>query len=199
MNIGYARVSTTNKQDDSLEKQIEILIDNGADKDNIYQEKVTATSTAQRIQLKEMIKHSRNGDTILITKIDRLARSITDLNKIVTELNEKGVSIKFIKENMTFSADSSNSLNTLLFNILGSFAQFERDLIVERTTEGRERAKSQGKHMGRKGSSSPKEIKKAIELYKERINNGLSVNDILKMTGVKRSTFYNKLKKIDNI
>lgn len=199
MNMGYARVSTTHKQDDSLEKQIEILIDNGADKDNIYKEKVTATSTAQRIQLKEMIKHSRNGDTILITKIDRLARSITDLNKIVTELNEKGVSIKFIKENMTFNADSSNSLNTLLFNILGSFAQFERDLIVERTTEGRERAKSQGKHMGRRSSSSPKEIKKAIELYKERLNNGLSVNDILKMTGVKRSTFYNELKKIDYI
>lgn len=199
MNIGYARVSTTNKQDDSLEKQLEILIDNGADKDNIYQEKVTATSTAQRIQLKEMIKHSRNGDTILITKIDRLARSISDLNKIVNELNEKGVSIKFIKENMTFSADSSNSLNTLLFNILGAFAQFERDLIVERTTEGRERAKSQGKHMGRRGSSSPKDIKKAIELYNNRETNGMSVKDILKLTSMKKSTFYYELKKVKTI
>ncbi|PKF37403.1 resolvase, partial [Macrococcoides caseolyticum] len=155
MKIGYARVSTTNKQNDSLEKQIEILIENGADPDNIYQEKVTATSTAQRTQLKDMIRHARKGDTILVTKIDRLARSISDLNKIVSDLNDKGVSVQFLKEQMLFSADDNNSINRLLFNILGSFAQFERDLIVERTSEGRERAKKEGKHMGRKGSSSP--------------------------------------------
>ncbi len=197
MKIGYARVSTTNKQDESLEKQIEILIENGADKDYIYKEKVTASSTAQRTQLQDMIKHSRKGDTILVTKIDRLARSISDLNKIVFELNQKGVSVQFLKENMTFSADDSNSLNTLLFNILGSFAQFERDLIVERTTEGRERAKKEGKHMGRKGSSSPKDIEKAINLYNNRETNKMSVSDILKVTSVKKSTFYNELKKIN--
>lgn len=197
MKIGYARVSTTNKQDESLEKQIEILVENGADIDNIYKEKVTATSTAKRTQLQDMIKHSRKGDTILVTKIDRLARSISDLNKIVSELNKKGVSVQFLKENMIFSADDSNSLNTLLFNILGSFAQFERDLIVERTTEGRERAKKEGKHMGRKGSSSPKDIEKAINLYNNRETNKMSVSDILKVTSVKKSTFYNELKKIN--
>lgn len=97
MKIGYARVSTTNKQNDSLEKQIELLIENGADPDNIYQEKVTATSTAQRTQLKDMIRHARKGDTILVTKIDRLARSISDLNKIVSDLNDRGVSVQFSK------------------------------------------------------------------------------------------------------
>ncbi len=196
MKIGYARVSTINKQDESLEKQIQILIENGADPDNIYKEKVTATSTAQRIQLQDMIKHSRKGDTILVTKIDRLARSISDLNKIVSDLNKKGVSVQFIKENMTFSANDSNSLNTLLFNILGSFAQFERDLIVERTSEGRERARKEGKHLGRKGSSSPKDIEKAIDLYNNRDTNKMSVSDILKVTSVKRSTFYHELKKV---
>ena len=82
-----------------------------------------------------------SGDTILVTKIDRLARSISNLNKIVSDLNDRGVSVQFLKEQMLFSADDNNSINRLLFNILGSFAQFERDLIVERTSEGRERAK----------------------------------------------------------
>ncbi|WP_181895081.1 recombinase family protein [Staphylococcus felis] len=97
---------------------------------------------------------------------------------------------------MTFEAANNNSLNTLLFNILGSFAQFEHDLIVERTTEGRERAKANGKKLGRKASSSKKDIDRAIELHKNRNENGLSVSDILKMTGVKKSTFYYELRKI---
>ncbi len=196
MKIGYARVSTTNKQNDSLENQIKILIENGADPDNIYKEKVTATSTAQRTQLQDMIKHARKGDTIVVSNISRLARSISDLNKIVSDLNEKGVSVQFLNENMTFSADESNSLNTLLFNILGSFAQFERDLIVERTSEGRDRALKEGKHMGRKGSSSAKDIKKAIDMYNNRDTNKMSVADILRVTGVKKSTFYHELKKV---
>ncbi|MCJ1764984.1 recombinase family protein [Mammaliicoccus sciuri] len=77
-----------------------------------------------------MIEYVRHGDLIIVTKVDRLARSISNLSKIVTYLNDKGVSIKFLKEQLTFEA-GNNSLNTLVFNILGSFAQFERYLIVE--------------------------------------------------------------------
>ena len=83
----------------------------------------------------------------------------------------------------------------LLFNILGSFAQFERDLIVERTTEGRERAKKQGKHMGRLGQDE-KTLKRAIQLYYERNKNGMSVNEIVKSTGIPRSTLYAKVKEV---
>ncbi|MFD4820231.1 recombinase family protein [Peribacillus butanolivorans] len=91
------------------------------------------------------MEFAREGDTLVVTKIDRLARSIMDLNKIVHELAEKGVNVRFVKEDMKFDgSNEGNSLQTLLFNILGSFAQFERDLIVERTTEGRERAKGKG-------------------------------------------------------
>lgn len=193
MIIGYARVSTIGQ---NLDSQIEQLKEQSAEK--IYKEQVTATSTKQRTELKSMIEHVRSGDIVVVTKIDRLARSISDLNKIVTELNSKGVSVKFIKEQMTFEAGNNNSLNTLLFNILGSFAQFERDLIVERTSEGRERAKANGKKFGRKPSSSRKDIDKAIDLYKNRSANGLSVSDILKMTGVKKSTFYYELKKVSD-
>ncbi len=194
MKLGYARVSTTN-QSDSLSKQIELLKESGVDSEYIFKEMVTGTSTAQRNSLKELQKMARKGDEIVVTKIDRLARSISDLNKIVTDFNERGISVRFIKDNLYFESDSKNSINTLLFNILGSFAQFERDLIVERTSEGRERAKKEGKHMGRKPSSTKTQINKALKLHAERDKNGLSVADILKMTSVKKSTFYNELKK----
>ncbi|GEN47188.1 recombinase family protein [Alkalibacillus haloalkaliphilus] len=191
MKIGYARVSTINQD---LETQKELLKQEGCEK--VYVEQVTGTSTKPRQKLKSMLDHVREGDEVIVTKIDRLARSIIDLNKIVQELNSKGVRVRFIKDNMEFKAgEEQNSMQTLLFNVLGSFAQFEADLIRERTSEGRERAKKQGKHLGRKGKD-PKDIQKALNLYDKRKQNNLSVNDISKMTGVPRSTIYHELHKI---
>src|SRR5699024_12673908 len=92
------------------------------------------------------------------------------------------------------SVNQYNSLKTLLFNDMEFFAQYERDLIVERTTEGRERAKRQGKHIGRP-AQPVQHIKRALKLYRERQTNEMSVNDISKMTGVPRSTIYHELKK----
>ncbi|MGJ7912623.1 recombinase family protein [Neobacillus sp. LXY-1] len=190
--IGYARTSTVG-QDNGLETQKHLLDEAGCKR--IFFEKVTGTSTINRNELKEATQFLDRGDTLIVTKIDRLARSIIDLHNIVRELNIKGVNVRFLKENIEFQAgENNNSLQTLLFNILGSFAQFERDIIVERTGEGRERAKKQGKHMGRP-SKNKKEIDKALKLYNDREANGLSVNDISKMTGVPRSSIYAELKK----
>lgn len=195
--IGYARVSTTS-QENGLETQRVMLEEAGASK--IFHEKITGTSTKQRIALKECLEYLREGDTLVVTKIDRLARSIFDLNKIVEDLKAKGINVMFLKENMVFEAQGKqNSLGTLLFNILGSFAQFERDLIVERTTEGRERAKEQGKHMGRKAGHSAKSMKKAIEQYNNRSDNKMSVSDILKLNGIPKASFYVELKKYETI
>lgn len=191
--VGYARVSTVG-QDNGLETQKQLLEEAGCKR--IFFEKVTGTSTAKRNELKEAIQFLDEEDMLVVTKIDRLARSIIDLNNIVKELNEKNVSVRFLKENIEFKAEeNNNSLQTLLFNILGSFAQFERDIIIERTGEGRERAKKQGKHMGRP-SKDKKAIEKALKLYAERESNGMSVNDISKITGVPRSTIYAELKKL---
>ncbi|TWD86828.1 TetR family transcriptional regulator [Neobacillus bataviensis] len=191
--IGYARVSTVG-QENGLETQKHLLEEAGCKR--IFFEKVTGTSTTKRNELKEAIQFLDKGDTLIVTKINRLARSIIDLNNIVNELNIKGVNVRFLKENIEFQAgENNNSLQTLLFNILGSFAQFERDIIVERTGEGRERAKKQGKHMGRP-SQDKRAIEKALKLYDERETNGLSVNDIAKMTNVPRSTIYAELKKL---
>ena len=187
--VGYGRVSSEGQE---LTAQIETLKESGCVK--LFVEKVTGTSTTNRIKLKELLEYVRQGDTLFVTKIDRLARSIIDLNKIVTELNEKGVSVVFLRDNITFGAGKDNtSLNKLMFNILGSFAQFERDIIVERTREGRKRAKAAGKHMGPVGQPEKKVIQ-ALELMANRQTNGMSVADIVKLTGVPKPTIYLKLK-----
>ena len=189
LRIGYARVSTVGQE---LELQELTLREAGCER--LYVEKVTGISTAPRTQLAAMLDHVREGDTVVVTKIDRLARSIIDLNKIVTELNDKGVSVQFIRDNITFEADKgASSISTLLFNVLGSFAQFERDIIVERTTEGRKRAKAAGKHMGRKGQPD-KKVQQALDLMANRHTNGMSVGDIVKVTGVPKPTIYLKIK-----
>ncbi|MDX6154525.1 recombinase family protein [Marinococcus sp. PL1-022] len=188
--IGYARVSTFH-QDFSSQQQL--LEEAGCHR--IFTEKVTGTTAIEREQLREAIRYARPGDILVVTKIDRLARSIIDLNNIVHELASEGISVLFLKDNMEFnSKDDTNSMQTLLFNVLGSFAQFEADLIRERTTEGRERAKAQGKHMGRPGQSD-KAVQQALQLFENRATNKMSVNDIVKVTGVPRSTIYAKRKR----
>ena len=133
----------------------------------------------------------REGDKLVVYKLDRLARSTFDLQKIAKDLEERGISLVFIKEQIDFSTPSGK----LMFTMLGAIAEFERDLIKDRTTEGRERAKAQGKHLGRKGKDE-KDVKKALKLYDERESNGISVNDIAKMTGIPRSTIYAKVKEM---
>lgn len=190
--FGYGRVSTS-KQD--LEIQIKKLLDCGIHENDIYIEKQSGSERTNRAQLEKLMQHVRQGDHLFVTKIDRLARSIIDLNNIVNELYDKGVSITFIDDSMTFKAgEKKEPLQTLLFNTLGSFAQFERDMIVSRTTEGRIKAINNGKKMGRKGQPETK-IKRAIHLYEEREINKMSVSDIVKLTGVPRSTIYYELKR----
>lgn len=188
--IGYARVSTPDQQ---FHSQVELLIEHGCNR--IFKEKMTGKSTKHREELQQAISYAREGDMLVVTKIDRLARSIIDLNNIVHKLAAKGVGVRFLKDNIEFQSDQqTHSMQALLFNVLGSFAQFEADLIRERTAEGRARAISQGKHMGRPGQSE-KAIQHALKLFNNREQNNMSVNDISKITNVPRSTIYTKAKK----
>src|SRR5699024_11997698 len=91
----------------------------------------------------------REGDTVIVSKIDRLGRSLVDLNKIVSDLVGKGAQVVFIDDNITFSGND-DAMNKLIFNMLSSFAEFEREIIVQRTTEGRERALKRGQRLGRR-------------------------------------------------
>ncbi|EDO0467896.1 recombinase family protein, partial [Listeria monocytogenes] len=186
---GYARVSTVGQD---LKTQQEKLLKQGIEEDYLYIEKKTATTTRNREALKDLIKNSRKGDIVYITKIDRLARSIIDLNNVMNEFLKKGVTVVFIDNNMTFSANAkSDPMQKLLFNVLGAFAEFERDMIVNRTTEGKIRAQQAGKKLGRKGQPD-QQIRKALTLMDDRASNNLSVSDIVKLTGVPKATIYKK-------
>lgn len=182
--IGYARVSTVGQ---SLENQIELLKEYGCIK--IFEEKQSGAKS-NRKALREALEYLREGDKLIVTKIDRLARSVRDLHNIASELEDKGIGLVFLKEQIDFSTPSGK----LMFTLLGAIGEFERDLINERTSEGRERAKKQGKHMGRP-SQPRKNLERALELFSNRETNGMSVNDIVKMTGVPRSTIYANVNK----
>lgn len=192
MKLGYARVSTVGQD---LETQIETLQSAGIKEDQMFIEKISGKKGTDRQQLEALLKHARAGDHIYVTKIDRLARSILDLNKIVNELLERDISITFLHHNMTFQANAKDDpFQMLLFNTLGSFAQFERDMIVSRTGEGRKRAMKNGKKMGRKGQPASS-IEQALELFKTKEEREMTVSDISKITGVPRSTIYAEYKK----
>lgn len=181
--IGYARVSSV-QQDLAL--QIEKLKEYGCEK--IYKEKESG-SKSDRVELARALDYLREGDKLVVYKIDRLARSTFDLHKIAKELKARSIGLVFINEQIDFTTPAGK----LMFTMLGAIAEFERDLINERTAEGRARAKEQGKHLGRKGRDE-KDVRKAVKLYQDRETNRLSVNDIVKMTGVPRSTIYAKVK-----
>ncbi|WP_227936034.1 recombinase family protein [Alkalihalobacillus deserti] len=181
--VGYARVST---KDQDLELQLDKLKDYGCEK--IFMEKQSGAKS-DREELARALDYLRDGDKLVVYKLDRLARSTFDLHKIAKGLEERGIGLVFLKEQIDFTTPPGK----LMFTMLGAIAEFERDLIAERTAEGRERAKAQGKHMGRVGKAE-KDVKKALKLYTERESNGLSVSDIVKMTGVPRSTIYAKAK-----
>lgn len=142
-NIRYIRVST---KDQNPARQLE---DEDMDFDKTFIEKVSGADR-DREQLKAMLDYVRAGDTVFVHSIDRLGRSLTDLKNIIEELRQKQVSVFFVKNGLEFKADKQNSAHELLFNILASFAQFERDIIRERQAEGIAKAKEQGKYKGRK-------------------------------------------------
>ncbi|MDZ5713557.1 recombinase family protein [Jeotgalibacillus haloalkalitolerans] len=193
--IGYARVSSVGQ---SLESQVEQLKAFGCKR--IFKEKESGAKS-DRKELQAALEFLEDGeldnngkiiykDKLIVTKIDRLARSTFDLQRIAGELKDRKVGLQFLKENIDFSTPSGE----LMFTMLGAIGQFERDIIKERTTEGRERAKLKGKHMGRP-SKPKKNIERAMVLYNEREDNGMSVNDISKLTDVPRSTIYAEIKK----
>lgn len=137
MKRGYIRVSTTGQD---LRSQRAKVKQAGAEK--VYSEKKSGTKTDGRTELAKLLKDLQRGDEVLVCKIDRLARSIMDLKNIILQVNEAGASITFLDNSLTFTPDSNNPMNELMLNMLASFAQFERDLIVSRTQEGKEYAKA---------------------------------------------------------
>jgi DNA invertase Pin-like site-specific DNA recombinase len=186
--VGYSRVST---REQKLDLQLDALKQHGCTK--IFMEKESG-GKSDRPELNAALGYLRHGDTLVVTKLDRLARSTFDLHRIAKQLDERGIHLVILKQNI----DTSTPAGKLMFTMLGAVAEFEKDLINERTAEGRARAKAKGTHMGRKGQDE-KQVKKALALFEARADNGLSVNEISSMTGVPRSTIYAKKKEQTNM
>ena len=181
MLIGYARVSTHEQtlalQQDALEKA-------GCEK--IFTDTVSG-SKAERKGLTDALSHLREGDTLVVWRLDRLGRSLRHLIDTITELNTRGVGFKSLTENI----DTTTSGGKLIFHIFGALAEFEREIIRERTQAGLASARSRGKVGGRPKALTSKEVQMLNSMAADK---SLTVSDICKTLGVGRTTFYRYLK-----
>ena len=189
MIYGYARVSTKGQAKDgnSLEAQEKILRENGAVV--IYHDAFTGTKV-DRPELNKLVGMLTDGDTLIVSKLDRLGRSLSKTSELITELLERGVTINILNLGVL----SNNSVNTLMRNVLLAFAQFERDMIVERTTEG--------KAICRETKPDWREGRERIELpdfqkfLKKQKDGLMTVDECCAELGISRRTWYNRVAEV---
>jgi DNA invertase Pin-like site-specific DNA recombinase len=180
--VAYVRVSSV---DQNTERQLEGIQSLSPDK--IFTDKCSGKDT-NRPQLEAMLSYVREGDTLVVHSLDRLGRNLDDLRRLVNLMTGRGVAVQFLKENLTFTGDDS-SMSKLLFNMLGSFAEFERSLIRERQREGIAVAKKAGVYRGRKPSLTAEQ---ADDLRK-RVASGQKKAVLAREFGVSRETLYQYL------
>jgi DNA invertase Pin-like site-specific DNA recombinase len=181
--VGYLRVSTL---DQSTARQLE-----GLELNVTFEDKVSGATT-DRPQLQAALKHCREGDTLVVHSMDRLARNLGDLLKIVDTLTERGVTVEFIKEGQTFKPGKDDPMATLMLQLLGAVAQFERDLIKGRQREGIELAKGRGAYKGRAPKLTPERVQELRA--KDTANGGKGRAGLARDFGISRETLYQYLK-----
>ncbi|MFS0785016.1 recombinase family protein [Shouchella sp. 1P09AA] len=186
MKVGYARVSTGLQ---NLDLQHDSLHSFGCEK--IFFDKISGAKK-KRDGLTEALEFVRQGDTLVVWRLDRLGRNMQELINVVNSLNDKGISFHSLQENITM--DKANSTGQLMFHLFAAFAEFERNLILERSAAGREAARSRG----RLGGRPEKFTNKDIEMLKTLVSNGTPIKDIAEMWGVSRTTIYRYLEKVKN-
>jgi DNA invertase Pin-like site-specific DNA recombinase len=139
--IGYKRVSSEGQNLDRQEL---------GEVDKVFEEKLSGKSAKDRQALQAMIDYAREGDAVVVYSIDRLARDLRDLQDIISNLNDKGVAITFLTERLTFSAEADDAFAKLQLQMMGAFAEFERNIIKKRQAEGIAKAKARGVYKGTK-------------------------------------------------
>jgi len=184
--IGYARVST---QDQNLDLQNDALKEAGCKK--IFSD-TAGGAKADRKGLTEAISYLREDDVLVVWKLDRLGRSLKQLIEIVNGLSERNIGLLSLKE----SINTATSGGKLIFHIFGALAEFERDVIKERTHAGLAAARARGRKGGRPKSLDKKKIKMAVELYESKEH---KIQDICQMLNTSRATFYRYLNAQQNV
>lgn len=177
MKIGYARVST---QDQNLDLQTDALTAAGCEK--VFHDTASGVKS-ERIGLAEAVEFARTGDTLVVWKLDRLGRSLKHLIETVNQLHEKGVGFASLQENI----DTTTSGGKLIFHVFGALAEFERELIRERTQAGLTAARARGRKGGRKEKLSPKQV----EMAKAMVNDpNISISSICETLKISKPTLY---------
>jgi DNA invertase Pin-like site-specific DNA recombinase len=182
--IAYIRVSSV---DQNTDRQLESITAESPDK--TFTDKCSGKDT-KRPQLEAMLSFVREGDTVVVHSLDRLGRNLVDLCKLVADLNGHGIAVQFLHEKLTFTGDGDTSMNKLMFQMLGAFAEFERSLIKERQREGIAIAKTKGKYRGRKPSLTAEQ---ASDLRK-RVVAGEKKAILAREFGISRETLYSYLR-----
>lgn len=179
-NVGYIRVSSTSQNTERQLAEVQL--------DRTFTDKASGKD-ANRPELSNCINHLREGDSLHVHSIDRLARNLKDLQAIIETLTHKGVTVKFYKEHLTFEASNTSPMQTLMLQMLGAFAEFERTLIKERQREGIEAAKARGQKLG----APSKLTSEQTAQIKARIDQGEDKSKVAKEFGISRPTLYKLL------
>ena len=178
--VGYVRVSTLLQ---NTARQLD-----GVTLDRVFEDKASGKDT-KRPALDECLKFLREGDTLHVHSMDRLARNLDDLRRIVKDLTGRGVAVRFEKESLTFTGEASPMANMLL-SMLGAVAEFERALILDRQREGIAIAKAEGKYLGRRSTLTDE----AVQEMRRRASAGESKAAIARDFGISRETLYQKIR-----
>ena len=180
--IGYIRVSST---DQNTERQLD-----GVALDKTFTDHASGKDT-KRPQLTAALDYLRDGDTLIVHSMDRLARNVDDLRRIVKTLTAQAIAVQFVKENLTFTGDDS-PMNNLLLTLLGAVAEFERSMIHERQREGIAIAKAKGVYKGRKPQLSPEQVAELML----RIEQGIPKAKVARDLNISRNTLYHYLDRL---
>lgn len=179
--IGYVRVSSFDQNPDRQLENIHV--------DKVFQDKASAKD-ANRPQLEALLSFVREGDTVVVHSMDRLARNLDDLRRLVREMTAREAAVEFVKEKLTFTATSS-PMATLMLSVMGAFAEFERALTRERQREGIALAKRRGVYRGRRRALSAADVDR---LWQE-VEVGQSKAAVARLLGIGRQTVYRYLKR----
>lgn len=188
MLIGYARVSTS-KQGQSLDTQRDALIDAGCDSNHIYSDTISGTNW-QRPGLDDALAYMRPDDTLVVTRLDRLGRNLVDTVNTIADLAERDINVKVLEP----ALDTSRSADKVVLNVMASLAEWERDLLIQRTREGVAHARAQGRVAGPK----PKLSDEQAQVAKELIDGGKTISVVARTFGVSRPTIYRAMERTGN-
>ena len=178
--VGYVRVSTL---DQNEKRQLDGLV-----LDRVFTDRASGRDTA-RPQLTELLGFARDGDTVVVHSMDRLARNLDDLRALVQALTRKGVRVEFVKEHLLFTGEDSPMAN-LMLSVMGAFAEFERTLIKERQREGIALAQQRGAYRGRKKTLTPERAAEMIQRSVAGVSKSVLAHDY----GISRETVYQYLR-----